>query len=147
MKDLGDKESDLAFLKRQMVELKESKKMLLDELKSCRSKLLERGGNTITKYLRDQENLDSVLDMKKLKDKPLFVAADKLYNMLSEWLDDRSDGSNGVVPTTWQDMWNFTQIANSVRELAATAEELPLGLASGMETLRERIAVLQQEMR
>ena len=49
--------------------------------------------------------------------------------------------------TTWQDMWNFTQIANSVRELAATAEELPLGLASGMETLRERIAVLQQEMR
>ena len=121
-----------------------SKKLLLEELRVARSKLLQSGGKKIKAYLRDEHELDSFIDMDKLKDKPLFVAADELYSSLNEWLERIGEGQ--TTTTTWEDMWSLTQMANSVREFAATIEELPLGLAGGMEKLRERMTAMQSEV-
>jgi len=140
-RELGEREQELAAMKARVEELAESKKILMGELKICREKLLERGaGGKLGVYLHEFENIDCKIDLEKLKDKPLFVACSELYEKLSSWLEEVGEGN------TWQTLWSLTQMANSCRELAATVEELPLGLASEMEKLKERFAALQSEM-
>ena len=75
-----------------------------------------------------------------------FVAANKLHDELSTWLEQWQGGAGVGDVIKWDDLWELTKVASETRELAAVAEELPLSLQVGMNELRSRVLDLHSEM-
>jgi chromosome segregation ATPase len=144
---LNEKISEVASLKKAMQAAKKEHNTLFSELREASDKLLKFGGGRVKDYAKEgSAQVDFQLDVERLKSKPLFVAASKLHDEMTGWLEQWQGGVSLSDVVSWDDLWELTKVANETRELAAVAEELPLSLQLGMSELRERVLDLHSEM-
>ena len=120
--------------------MRSEQRKMFAEYKEQGEKLLELGGGK-GRYFGD----GGKIDLGMLKERPLFSVADKLFSELSGWAEKLGQGSSGS-EMVWEDVWELTQLASEVRELAGVAENLPTNLMGGMEALKTKIGDLAVEV-
>lgn len=162
---LEAKERECLEMKKLVEDLRKEHRVLFQQFKENQDKLLTLGGGgKVQVYMKDGATFDAKdldLDLEKVKARPLFKAANGLYTELSGWLEKFGGGSGAggggkggggggdgecSFELNWEDVWEMTQIANEVRELASVAEELPYSLQTGMNELRSRVAEVHNEV-
>ncbi|GMH69280.1 hypothetical protein TrRE_jg8944, partial [Triparma retinervis] len=137
---LQAKEDEVVSMKELLKRMRSEQRKMFAEYKEQGEKLLELGGGK-GRYFGD----GGKVDLGMLREKPLFLAADNLFTELSGWAEKLGQGSSGS-EMVWEDIWELTQLASEVRELAGVAENLPTNLMGGMEELKTKIGDLAVEV-
>jgi hypothetical protein len=137
---LQAKEDEVVSMKELLNRMRSEQRKMFAEYKEQGEKLLELGGGK-GRYFGD----GGKIDLGMLKERPLFSVADKLFSELSGWAEKLGQGSSGS-EMVWEDVWELTQLASEVRELAGVAENLPTNLMGGMEALKTKIGDLAVEV-